>query len=151
MPSSGSGCWHRISGSGRWCRPRDGSEQRKWLLVPHLRKWLLVQVHKYLQQKWLLAPHQWKLLLMHILPKSKDPEADGGPENKFSLTPTDPEAPPSRVGCDRNKNEPTEAERLAQGWCESCVRGRGGCVRGRGRAGCVDVARISLTEGGRTR
>ena len=47
-------------------------------------------------------------------------------------------------------NMPTEADRLAQGWCESCVRGRGGCVRGRGRAACVDVARISLTEGGRT-
>ena len=44
-----------------------------------------------------------------------------------------------------NKNEPTEAERIAQGWCESCVRGRGGCVRGRGRAACVDVAGISLT------
>ena len=37
------------------------------------------------------------------------------------------------------------------GWCnEICVRGRGGCVRGRGRSACVDVARISLTEGGRT-
>ena len=51
----------------------------------------------------------------------------------------------------RGRNDPTEAERIAQGWCnESCVRGRGGCVRGRGRAACVDVARISLTEGGRT-
>ena len=38
------------------------------------------------------------------------------------------------------------------GWCdESYVRGRGGCVRGRGRAACVDLAGITLTEGGRTR
>ena len=131
MPSSGSGYWHRISGSDRWCRPRDGSEQRKWLLAPHQRKWPLVQVKKHHQQKWLLAPHQWKLLLMHILPKSQDPEADGGLNNSSAFV--DPEAPPSTVGGDRNKNEPTEAERLAQGWCESCVRGRGGCVCGRGR------------------
>ena len=46
MPSSGSGCWRRISGSGRWCRSRDGSEQRKWLLAPHQRKWPLMQVKK---------------------------------------------------------------------------------------------------------
>ena len=45
----------------------------------------LMQVKKDPQQKWLLAPHQWKLLLMHILPKSKDPEADGGPDDKFSF------------------------------------------------------------------
>ena len=98
MPSSGSGCLHRVSGSGRWCRPRDGSEQRKWLLAPHQRKWPLMQVKKDPQQKWLLAPHQWKLLLMHILPKSQDPEADGWPDDKFSLAPTDPEAPPMSVG-----------------------------------------------------
>ena len=36
-----------------------------------------------------------------------------------------------------------EAEKMAQGWCnKSCVRGCGGCVRGRGRAACVDVAGI---------
>ena len=98
MPSSGSGCWHCISGSGRWCRPRDGSEQRKWLLALHQRKWPLMQVKKDPQQKWLLAPHQWKLLLMHILPKSQDPEADGWPDDKFSLAPTDPVAPPMSVG-----------------------------------------------------
>ena len=64
-------------------RPR----QRKWLMAPHQRKWPLVQVKKHHQQKWLLAPHQWKLLLMRILPKSQDPEADGGPDDKFSLAP----------------------------------------------------------------
>ena len=82
---------------------------------------------------------------MRILPKSQDPEADGGPDDKFSFGPSDTEAPPSTVGGDRNKNEPTEAERLAQSWCESCVRGCGGCVCRRGRAACVDVVRISLT------
>ena len=121
--------------------PPEDAEQRKWLVAPHQRKWLLVQVKKHHQQKWLLAPHQWKLLLMRILPKSQDPEADGGPDDKLSLAPTDPEAPPSTVGGDR----PTEAERLAQSWCESCVRGCGGCVCRRGRAACVDVVRISLT------
>ena len=152
MPSSESGCWHRISGSGRWCRPRDGSEQRTWLLAPHQRKWPLMQVKKDPQPKWLLAPHQWKLLLMHILPISQDPEADGWPDDKFSLALTDPEAPPKSVGQRPQQHDPTEAERMAQGWCdESCVRGRGGCVRGRCRAACADVAGISLTEGGRTR
>ena len=67
-------------------------------MAPHQRKWPLVQVKEHLQQKWLLAPHQRKLLLMHNLPKSKDPEADGGPDDKFSLAPTDPEAPPISVG-----------------------------------------------------
>ena len=42
-----------------------------------------------------------------------------------------------------NKNEPTEAERIAQGWCESCVWRRG--------AACVDAAGITLTGDGRTR
>ena len=35
---------------------------------------------------------------MHILPKSQDPEADGGPDDKLSLAPTDPVAPPMSVG-----------------------------------------------------
>ena len=81
---------------------------------------------------------------------NQDPEADGGPNDNVSLAPTDPEAPQISVGCAQSI-EPTVAEKIAQGWCESCVRGRSGCVRGRGRAACVDVARISLTEGGRTR
>ena len=81
---------------------------------------------KYLQQKWLLAPHQWKLLLMHVLPKSQDPEAVGGPEDKFSLALTDPEAPPMSVGQRTQSNIPTEAERLAQ--------------VGATKAACVDAA-----------
>ena len=88
---------------------------------------------------------------MHILPKSQDPEADGGPDDNVSLAPTDPEAPPISVGCAQSI-EPTEAEKNCTGWCDECyVRGRGGCVRGRGRTACVDVAGITLTEGGRTR
>ena len=38
---------------------------------------------------------------MHILPKSQDPEADGGLNNSSALV--DPEAPPSTVGCGRNQ------------------------------------------------
>ena len=68
--------------------PED-AEQRKWLLASHQRKWPLVQVKK---------SYQWKWPLMHILPKSQDPEADGGPDDKFSLAPTDPVAPPMSVG-----------------------------------------------------
>ena len=79
------------------------------------------------------------------LAKNQDPEADGGPDDKFSLAPTDPEAPPMSVGQWAQQNEPTVAERIAQGWCESCVRGRGGCVRGRGRDHPHEVA--GLDEG----
>ena len=63
---------------------------------------------------------------------NQGPEADGGPNDNVSLAPTDPEVPPTSVGCAQSI-EPTVAEKIAQGWCESCVRGRGGCVRGRGR------------------
>ena len=85
------------------------------------------------QRTWLMAPHQWKWPLNAYPAENQDPEADGGPDDKFSLAPTDPEAPPMSVGC-AQQNMPTEAERLAQGWCErSCVRGRSSCVRGRGR------------------
>ena len=62
---------------------------------------------------------------------NQDPEADGGPNDNVSMAPTDPEAPPISVGCAQSI-EPTVAENIAQGWCESCVRGRG-CVRGRSR------------------
>ena len=56
--------------------------------------------------------------------KNQDPEADGGPN--YGLAPTDPVAPPMSVGQLQQQNEPTEAETVAQGWCEieSCVRGR---------------------------
>ena len=61
---------------------------------------------------------------------NQDPEADGGPNDNVSLAPTDPEAPPISVGCAQSI-EPTVAEKIAQNWCESCERGRGGCERGR--------------------
>ena len=54
---------------------------------------------------------------------NQDPEADGGPDDKFSLAPTDPVVPPMSVG--RANQICRLAERIAQGWCESCVRGRG--------------------------
>ena len=63
---------------------------------------------------------------------NQGPEADGWSNDNVSLAPTDPEAPPTSVGCAQSI-EPTVAEKIAQGWCESCVRGRGGYVRGRGR------------------
>ena len=63
---------------------------------------------------------------------SQGPEADARPNDSVSLAPTDPEAPPTSVGCAQSI-EPTVAENIAQGWCESCVHGRGGCVRRRGR------------------
>ena len=61
-----------------------------------------------------------------------DPEADGWSNDNVSLAPTDPKGPPISVGCAQSI-EPTVVETIAQGWCESCVRGRGGCVRGRSR------------------
>ena len=134
--------------------PPEDAEQRKWLLAPHQRKWLLVQTNKRpRQRKWLMAPHQRKWPLVQV---KKDPSRSGcwrrcrscrksRPRGRwlaeYGSAPTDPEAPPMPVG--RGRNDPTEAERIAQGWCnESCVRGRGGCVCGRGRAACVDVAGI---------
>ena len=81
---------------------------------------------------------------MHILPKNQDPEADGWPDDKFSLAPTDPEAPPMSVGQWAQQNEPTEAERFAQVGATKAA-----CVDA--AAACVDVAGISLTEGGRTK
>ena len=107
------------------------------------------------QRKWLMAPHQWKWPLMETKnmaqaakvvdgaasvevaadgnpANNQSPEADGWSNDNVSLAPTDPKAPPISVGCAQSI-EPTVAETIAQGWCESCVRGRGGCVRGRGR------------------
>ena len=75
------------------------------------------------QREWLMAPHQWKWPLNAYLAKSQDPEADGGPDDNVSLAPTDPEAPPISVGCAQSI-EPTEAEKIAQGWCDesyTCV------------------------------
>ena len=80
-----------------------------------------------------MAPHQWKWPLNAYPAKNQDPEADGGPNDNVSLAPADPKAPPISVGCAQSI-EPTVAEKIAQGWCErSCLRGRSGCVRGRGR------------------
>ena len=80
---------------------------------------------------------------MHILPKSKDPEADGGPDDKFSLAPSDPEAPPISVGRAGNLMSRRRRRENCTGWCnESCVRGRGGCASRRGRTACVDVVGI---------
>ena len=63
---------------------------------------------------------------------NQSPEADGWSNDNVSLAPTDPKGPPISVGCAQSI-EPTVVETIAQGWCESCVRGRGGCVRGRSR------------------
>ena len=88
------------------------------------------------QREWLMAPHQWKWPLNAYPAKSQDPEADGGSDDNVSLAPTDPEAPPISVGCAQSI-ELTEAEKIAQ--------------VGATKAACVDVAGITLTEGGRTR
>ena len=63
---------------------------------------------------------------------NQSPEADGWSNDNVSLAPTDPKGPPISVGCAQSI-EPTVVETIAQGWYESCVRGRGGCVRGRSR------------------
>ena len=91
MPSSVSGCWHRISGSGRWCRLK-------------------------MAQAALVADGaaSVEVPLSAYPAKSQDPEADGGPDDKFSLAPTDPEAPPMSVGQWAQQNEPIEAEKIAQ-------------------------------------
>ena len=74
---------------------------------------------------------QWKVAADADPAKNQDPEADGGPN--YGLALTDPVAPPMSVGQLQQPNEPNEAERYAQGWCENCVCGRGSFVRGRNR------------------
>ena len=74
---------------------------------------------------------------MHILPKVKTQRQMAGQMTmSVSLAPTDREAPPISVGCAQS-TELTEAEKIAQ--------------VGATKAACVDVAGITLTEGGRTR
>ena len=100
------------------------------------------------KRKWLLAPHQWKWPLMSYPAKNINTQRQmvGQMTSSVWHLLTQWHRRCQSDSCS-NKNEPTEAERVAQGWCESCVRGRGGCVRERGRAACVDAARITLTEG----
>ena len=43
------------------------------------------------------------------------PEADGGPDDNVSLAPSDPEAPPTSVGCAQSI-EPTEPRRKLRAW-----------------------------------
>ena len=103
-------------------------------MAPHQWKWPLMEIKIWpRQRKWLMVPHQWKWPLNAYPAQNQDPEADGGPDDNVSLAPTDPEVPPMSVQC-ATKYMPTEAEKIAQGWCKrSCVRGRSGCIRGRGR------------------
>ena len=75
--------------------------------------------------------------------ENQDPQAEGGPDDNVSLAPTDPEVPPISVGC-AQQNLPTEAEKFAQVGATKAT-----CVDA--AAACVDVAGITLTEGGRTR
>ena len=75
--------------------------------------------------------------------ENHDPEADGGPDDNVSLAPTDPEVPPMSVGC-AQQTMPTEAEKIAQVGATKAA-----CVDA--AAAYVDVAGITLTEGGRTR
>ena len=65
---------------------------------------------------------------MHILPKSQDPESDGGLNNSSALV--DPEAPPSTVGC-------AQIYRLRRRDLHK-VGAKAACVDA--AAACVDVA-----------
>ena len=77
---------------------------------------------------------------MHILPKIKNPEA---PDDNVSLAPTDPEVPPMSVGC------ATKICRLRRRTLHKVGAKEAACVDA--VAAYVDVAGITLTEGGRTR
>ena len=73
--------------------------------------------------------------------QNQDPEADGGPDDKFSLALTDPVVPPMSVG---------RANQVCRLWRRELhkVGANAACVDA--AAACVDVAGITLTEGGRT-
>ena len=119
-----------------------------------------------------MAPHQWKWPLMETTNKdqaaqvadgaasvevaadgnpanNQSPEADGWSNDNVSLAPTDPKGPPMSVGQWAQQMRRRKLHRLVRRKLH--VRGRGGCVRGRGRTACEDVAVETLTEGGRTR
>ena len=140
--------------------------QRKWLVAWHQRQGPLVQVKKGCAPS-VEAAADASCRKVKIL-------RQWGPRK--CLVPTDPEVPPVKtqrhmVGqmtssvwplwprgtADVSRTVgptklPDWGGEICTGWCnESCVRGCGGCVRWRGRAACVDVAGISLTEGGRTK
>ena len=70
------------------------------------------------------------------------PEADGGPNDNVSLAPTDPEAPPISADV-HNKICRLRRKDLHK------VGAKAACVDA--AAAYVDVAGITLTEGGRTR
>ena len=91
------------------------------------------------QRKWLLAPHQWKWPLMHILPKIKTQRQMAGQMTSSVW----------HLLTQKNRRCQSDA-RIKYADCggENCtrlVRGRGGCVRGRGRDHPHEVA--GLDEG----
>ena len=69
--------------------------------------------------------------------KNQDPEADGGPDDKFSLAPTDPVVPPMSVG---------RANQICRPWRRELhkVGAKAACVDA--AAAYVDVAGITLTR-----
>ena len=69
--------------------------------------------------------------------KNQDPEADGGPDDKFSLAPTDPVVPPMSVG---------RAKQICRLWRRELQRvgAKAACVDA--AAAYVDVAGITLTK-----
>ena len=111
MPSSGSGCWHRISESGRWCKSR--------ILTSRSGCWRPISG----SGRWCISCQEYQ-----------DPEADGGPDDKFSLAPTDPVATQMSVGqlqqisrLRRREKLHRLVQRKLRAWTWP------GCVRKRGR------------------
>ena len=133
--------------------PEDGSRQCKWLMAPHQWKWPLMEIKMWpRQRKWLMVPRQQKWLLMQILPKIKTQRQMAG-----QMTTSVWHLLTQRHRRCQSGSGPNKMSRLRRRKLHRLVRrklhvrGRGGCVRGRGRTACEDVAGITFTEGGRTR
>ena len=122
---------------------RRGGPVETWL------QWMVTK--KWPQQKRLLAQHQWTWPLMQILPIIKAQRQMAGQMTMsvwHLLTQFDhrcqSDSGPNKVSRLRRR----KLHRLVRRKLH--VRGPGGCVRGRGRTACEDVAVMTLTEHGRT-
>ena len=84
--------------------------------------------------------------------ENQDPEADGGPDDKFSLAPTDPEAPPISVGRPGNLMSRRRRRNLHTIGYIVMIGAKIAYVDADKitRAACVDAAGMTLTECGRT-
>ena len=150
-----------ISGSGRWCRPRNGSRQREWLKVPHQRKWPLVQVKKDPSRSGCWRPISGSCCWCRSCRKSRprgrwlaewQVQRTYWPRGTAELAEHHDEWSAGHHISRTRWTRATSWARLRRrewhkvGATTELQSARGGCVRGRGRATMRRSARITLTR-----